>query len=358
MRIWIDLANSPHPLLFEPVVDVLRADGHEVSLTARDNAQTVELARRRWSDVEVIGGESPRGRARKAITLGRRVGELVRWARSWRPDVAVSHNSYAQIVAAKLARVAVVTAMDFEHQPANHLAFRLADVVLLPEAMRPLDVARQGARPSKTRFYPGLKEELYLGSFTPDPSVDESLGVSIGQGETLVVARTPPSRALYHGVDNALFPAALKACERQGAQVVALVRHPEQREQLEALGLGRLTVPRKAIDSRSLMYGADLVIGAGGTMTREAALLGVPTWTVFAGRRPAVDRWLEAEGRMRRLNSADELEVRPRKEEPVHASELARRSEFLIEHFTAAATLSAPPAARTADDVTLIGART
>ena len=80
----------------------------------------------------------------------------------------------------------------------------------------------------------------------------------------------------------------------QGARCVVLARRPEQRRAIGALGLPNVVLPEHAIDSRSLMYAADLVIGAGGTMTREAALLGVPTVSVFAGRTPAVDRWLEA----------------------------------------------------------------
>ena len=63
MKVWIDLANSPHPLLFEPVASLLAKRGDEIALTARDNAQTVELARAAWPDVEVVGGTSPASRA-------------------------------------------------------------------------------------------------------------------------------------------------------------------------------------------------------------------------------------------------------------------------------------------------------
>ncbi len=341
MKIWIDLSNSPHALLFEPVVRTLRERGHTVELTARENAQTVELAQARWPEVEVIGGESPRGRAAKAATLGRRVAELARWCRAHRPDVAVSHNSYAQIVAAAAQRVPAVTAMDFEHQPANHLAFRLARCVLLPEAMRRLDLARTGATPAKVRFYPGLKEEVYLGDFEPDPSVLETLGIDKRPSSVLVVARTPPSRALYHASENPLFIQAVQTVAAvPGARVVVLARHPEQREALARLNLDNLIVPSTAVDSRSLMQAADLVIGAGGTMTREAALLGTRTVTVFAGRTPAVDIWLERRGRLSRLTSAEQLPALARPGDAVwDPDHLRRRSELLVEHFVAAATM-------------------
>src|SRR3954469_24212994 len=100
VRVWIDLSNSPHPILFEPIVDELRAAGHEVELTARDHAQTVALARQRWPDVSVIGGRAPSGRAAKARAVAGRAGALLGFGRGRRFDVAVSHNSYAQAVAA------------------------------------------------------------------------------------------------------------------------------------------------------------------------------------------------------------------------------------------------------------------
>jgi predicted glycosyltransferase len=334
MKVWIDLSNSPHPLLFAPVVRQLEARGHDVVLTARDNAQTVELTRQRWPEAEVIGGESPPGRAGKASAILRRVAALRRWARSQSPDVAVSHNSYSQILAARLARIPIVTAMDFEHQPANHLAFRLADAVLIPEVMPRKAIERYGARDGKVHSYPGLKEELYLGDFEPDHQVLDRLGIERGDG-TVVLVRTPPSRALYHRFENFLFPEVLETLGRQSSvRAVALTRHREQREAIAALGLDNVVVPETAVDSRSLTYVADLVIGAGGTMTREAALMGVPTLTMFAGEQPAVDGALETQGRLERLRDVAQIEhVERRARAPEPIERLRARSEQILEGF-------------------------
>ena len=180
MRIWIDLSNSPHPLLFGPVARELAVGGHEIVVTARDNAQTVELASERWEGVDVIGGPSPKGRARRPWPWPGVSTICGRGRARTAPDVALSHNSYAQLVAARSLRIPAVTAMDFEHQPANHLGFRLARTVLLPSALRDSGVSRQGASRRKSRFYPGLKEEVYLGDFMPDQAVLEKLGVPPG----------------------------------------------------------------------------------------------------------------------------------------------------------------------------------
>jgi uncharacterized protein len=331
LRIWIDLANSPHPLLFVPVARQLEANGHQVLVTVRDNAQTAELSHAYWPSSTVIGSESPARPIAKAATLARRVRGLAHWARDERLDVAVSHNSYAQIVAARLLGISIVTASDFEHQPANHLAFRLATCILMPEALREANIERQGAARRKTVFYPGLKEELYIGNFEPDPEILTRLGIDRSPGDAIVVTRTPPTRAIYHRFPNPLFIETLLALDKEpNVQLVVLTRHPEQRAAIEALRLAKCLLPAHAVDSRSLMYAADLVIGAGGTMTREAALLAVPALSLFRGTQPAVDRWLEQRGMLRRIRSPREaVPVKRRSGEPRSVKDLARRGSEL-----------------------------
>lgn len=341
MKIWLDFSNSPHPLLFAPIARRLEELDHEILVTARDHAQTVELTRAEWPSFDVVGGPSPGGRAAKARALGTRIRGLVKWARASAPDLALSHNSYAQIVAARAARVHVVTAMDYEYQPANNLAFRLAHRVVLPEVLPAGPVRRQGAARDKTRTYPGLKEELYIGEFDYDDAVVRDFGVSRGEsgGASLVVARTPPTGALYHDFENNLFARAIHKIDRQpGVRCVILARNPDQREALERLQLSNCVIPSHAVDARSLMYDADLVVGGGGTMTREAALMGVPTLSVFAGRVPAADRELERQGRLHRLTASQQLEdINSRESEPISRDALRLRGQELVRDFVDAA---------------------
>jgi hypothetical protein len=157
-------------------------------------------------------------------------------------------------------------------------------------------------------------------------------------GRRLVVARTPPTGAVYHRFDNPLFTQAIDVLGRDASvRVLALPRHADQRAALEALGYENLVVPAHAVDSRSLMYHADLVLGAGGTMTREAALMGVPTRSLFAGEQPAVDGELERKGLLMRLNDAEELaSVAPRADPPRTLQELRERASGLVETFVEA----------------------
>ena len=293
MRVWIDLSNSPHVVFFQAVAAELEAAGHDVVVTARDHAQTVELARRVWPELQVVGGGSPPGKLGKAKGIAARAEALRALARRLRPDAALSHGSYAQVVGARAARVWTVTMMDYEHQPANHLSFRAANRVVLPALFPGQEAARQGARPRKVVRYDGFKEEVYLAGYEPPPGALD--GLALDPGRTLVVFRPPPDGALYHRHVNDRFDALVEeARARPDVHALLLPRSTEQRARFGALA--GVHVPERAPDGRALLARADLVIGGGGTMNREAALLGTPAYTAFTGTLAAVDAELIRRG--------------------------------------------------------------
>jgi uncharacterized protein len=311
MRIWIDLTNSPHVLVMRPLIEAMRADGHEVEVTARDFAQTLELCERFGIDRTAIGRHRGGRLASKGVGLLSRSSALVRWARGRRFDVAIGHGSNDVSVAAALLRIPAATAFDYEFAAQqHHVNCRLCRVVMVPELIPPERLARYGAKPRKLRRYPGLKEEYYLADFEPDETVLGELGLS--RERPLVVVRTPPDVSLYHRFENPLFPTVLERLAQSDAQVVVLPRTSEQREEVRRLG--PFVVPEHAVDAQSLVAYADLVISAGGTMNREAVALGTPVFTTFEGRLGAVDEALLRDGRLRRLTNADEVRVERRAE--------------------------------------------
>jgi predicted glycosyltransferase len=293
VRLWIDLANSPHVPLFVPVVDEAEARGHDVALTARDHAQTRALAERAWPGVEVVGEPSPPGRVAKGWSIARRARGLRRFARAWRPDVALSHGSYAQVLAARATHLPAVTMMDYEHQPANHLSFRLARRVIVPDAFPERSLRRCGASRARVVRYEGFKEELYLAGVAADDGVLTDLGID--PGAVTVAMRPPPEGALYHRAGNTRFDDVLEHVLSEGAQVVLLPRGESQRSRYDRPGV---LVPSRPVDGSTLLATVDLTIGAGGTMTRESALLGTPTYTVFLAELAAVDGELIRDGRL------------------------------------------------------------
>jgi predicted glycosyltransferase len=138
--------------------------------------------------------------------------------------------------------------------------------------------------------------------------VPEELGLDAER--VIVVVRTAPSYALYlGGSENDLLTRLLERLGGEDAQTVVLARTPEQRAAARAVS-ERLVVPERAVDARSLVGFVDVVVSAGGTLLREAAVLGTPVWSIFEGRRGAVDEQLAREGRLRFLRDPAELELR------------------------------------------------
>jgi len=303
--IWIDLANSPHVLFFQPIIALLRDRGHEVVVTSRDFAQTVGLCELYGVTHTVVGEHGGATIAGKGGNLIGRVRELMRFVSPLRPSVAVSHNSYAQLVTARLLRVPSMTAMDYEHQPANHLAFRSASVVAVPQALPVAYVRRQGASVAKTWRYPGIKEDVTLAGFSPSPGYLQSVGLE--PSRVTVVVRPPADMALYHRFENELFAGVLQRLSASDAQVVLLARTPQQVAALRDAGYSDMVRDTCAFDGRELVAAADLVISAGGSMNREAAVLGTPAFSVYAGKPGAVDAWLVETGRLVAVSSAEDV---------------------------------------------------
>ena len=311
MRVWVDLTNSPHVLVMRPVIERLRAEGHDVEVTARDFAQTLELCERFGIEHTAIGRHRGEKLAAKAGGLVSRTSELLRWSRraGGRFDVALGHGSNDVTVAAALLRIPSATMFDYEWATIQHnVNCRLAAAVVVPEAIPPERLRRYGAV-RKLRRYEGLKEEYYLSDFEPDPCVLAELGLDAAR--PIVVVRTPPELALYHRLESDVFAAVLDrlrdAAERNGVQVVVLPRVASQREALA--GIPGFVAPERAIDAQSLIAFAALVISAGGTMNREAVALGTPVYTTFQGRMGAVDERLIEEGRLRMLSDAASLQI-------------------------------------------------
>ena len=100
----MDITNSPHVVIFRPLIARMRAQGHEVTVTAREFAQTIGLLERFGIDhVSVgahggrlergqgagdgrpLGGPGAAGPARAASTWPwRTAAPTSRWRRAWR----------------------------------------------------------------------------------------------------------------------------------------------------------------------------------------------------------------------------------------------------------------------------------
>jgi uncharacterized protein len=314
MKVWVDFTASAHPLVFRPLVERLQAQGHEVEITAREYAQTLQLIESHGMTATVIGHHGGRSSLGKATQMRARLEALRTWARGRNFDLALAHGSHELTMTARRLGVPSSTTFDYEWAWLQHqLGCRAATRVVVPESIPPERLARYGATPPKLQQYAGLKEEYYLADFDPNQSVLTDWGID--PGRVLVVLRPPPDVSLYHRHSNPLFPQTLEHVgTRDDVHAFVIPRTDEQRDYVRSLALPSVIVPDGAVDAQSLISFADLVVSAGGTMNREAAALGVPVYTTYGGRLGGVDEQLIREDRLRPLTDPRALELRKREQ--------------------------------------------
>jgi uncharacterized protein len=307
-RIWIDLDNTPHVPFFYPIIAELKKRKYEVLLTARDCSQTCGLADLFSMKYRRIGRHYGKSRILKVAGTVLRALQLSRVLNGQKPQLAVSHGSRAQMLSALMQRVPALVIMDYEYVE----GFIRPTWIMMPEIIADGAVKCDAAHLLK---YPGIKEDVYVPTFKPDPSIRSELG--IGENDLLVTIRPPATEAHYHNPESeVLFSKAINLLgPMERVRMVILPRNDTQKEFInttwrEWCANRKIIIPEHVVDGLNLLWYSDLAISGGGTMNREAAALGVPVYSIFRGKIGDVDRYLTRTGRLVLLETVKDIETR------------------------------------------------
>ena len=338
-KIWIDLDNSPHVPFFLPIIHELKRRRYDLLLTSRDNAQVLELLQCHDIICKTFGRHYGKNRLFKVLGLGGRALQLAPLVLKEKPDLALSHGSRSQIVLAWLLRIPNIAISDYEHAK-----LRMAGIgprwLMVPEVIS--DATVQVDRDHILK-YPGIKEDVYVPRFRPEPGIREKLGIS--ESHLMVTIRPPASDAHYHNPrSDELFRCVVEFLKE--VDIVRMVLLPRSKRQdasmrqlwPELISSGKIRIPEHVVNGLNLIWFSDLVISGGGTMNREAAALGVPVYSIFCGKLGAVDRYLAAGGRLVLLeNPHDVRTIRlARRELPPDPQRAEQRAlSSIVEHVVA-----------------------
>lgn len=340
--IWIDLDNSPHVPLFVPIIRHYREMGVEVIVTARDHSQTIELLNLAGlqGTYIVIGRHYGKSTFNKIRGLIARTLDLA-FIRKLNITVAISHGSRSMVLAALGARIAipVLTMYDYEYTE-TRIFNKLSDRVLVPTGIPDIVLDEIGLAKSKRIKYPGIKEELYVRDFSPEPEFRKQI-LKVSDETVLAILRPPATTANYHSNNSDILLDDILHFLLNAPKVAIVVvprtadQGTEIRERIANIPGAdlRCVILEEAVNGLNLLFAADLVISGGGTMNREAALLGVPVYSIFAGRQGALDRQMESEGLITFIRDARDLsKIRLERRKPQEQTGLTDRVErFVIE---------------------------
>jgi hypothetical protein len=308
-KIWIDLDNSPHVPFFKPIIDELSKSGFTTILTARDCFQVCGLADLAKLNYNRIGRHYGKNLILKGLGLLIRSFQLLPIALHEKPDIAISHGSRSQILISSMLNIPSVLIADYEH----------AQKVVKPTYIFAPEMIPDSAVKGFTKSfykYPGIKEDVYVPDFTPDPSILDEFGIN--EEDLLITIRPPATEAHYHNPDSELlFEATVDFLGQQNNTRMVILPRNEIKQTAWVKhnwsGLydtGKIIIPEHVIDGLNLIWHSDLVISGGGTMNREAAALGVPVYSIFRGKIGAVDRYLSENGRLVLLETVEDVRTK------------------------------------------------
>ena len=298
-KVWIDLDNSPHVPFFVPIIEDLEKRGYSIFLTARHAAQVDELLDLYHLDGRRVGSSYGKRTLAKVAGTVVRACRLLPMVFKEKPLFALSHGSRAQLVVASLLRLPCIVMTDYEF--ANQSMVRMSSSWALVPDVIPTDSLHMARE--RVLHYPGIKEDVYVPRFRPDPAVRKQLGLE--DNDLVVTVRPPASEAHYHNVEgDALFHAVIDFLRVHPETKIVLLPRSDKQAALarqtwpDLLSSGKMTIPPHVVDGLNLIWHSDLVISGGGTMNREAAALNVPVYSIFRGKIGAVDRYLVDQRRL------------------------------------------------------------
>jgi predicted glycosyltransferase len=292
MKIWIDLTNSPHVPFFDHMIREL-GENHELLLTCRPLANTIELLEISGFPHYIVGKHYGQRTIKKVFGFIIRVLQLYKFLRNKGIDVAISHSSFYSPVVSRLLGIRCIYLNDNEHAQGNKISFLLADKIMVPEFLEIKKVKKQWAGEKKIVRYPGVKEGIYLWSYIP---IALNNSDNPKNKQRIFIRPEPWTAQYYKGKRNFIDEFLISI--RDKYEIILLPRGKLQEKYYRQDKFCGVIVPEKSMNLNEIMGNCKLFIGAGGTMTREAAVLGIPTISIYQDKLLDVDNYLIEKGCM------------------------------------------------------------
>lgn len=285
MKIWIDITNSPHVNFFAELIDELTHQGHKLYITTRPLSHTIPLLDKLKIDYKIVGKHYGKSIFAKLFGFPIRIIELLKYIIIVRPDVSIAQASYYLPIVSFLAGVKSIYTNDNEHAKGNIPAFLFANKILLPEVLSNWSKKNFWISKTKCTFYPGIKEGIYLHNKVLDK---EEIG-------SMILFRPEPSMAAYYKSEKNFLDNLIVELSKSH-KVAVIPREELQRKYYSQSKFSNVEVLKGEDSLVDLASKTKLFIGAGGTMSREMSILGIPVISVYKAKPLEVDKYLNTLG--------------------------------------------------------------
>ncbi|MEM3638193.1 MAG: DUF354 domain-containing protein [Conexivisphaerales archaeon] len=305
MRIWIDALTPKQLIFFHFVSERLKESGHEVWFTTRDYHDTNYVVKRLNMHVDVVGRHGGRDLKEKLEASLRRSLELLPLVRDKKPDLALSFSSPEAARVATGLGVMHISVNDSPHSIwVAKLTIPLSSLLFTPWVIPARAWVRYGIENKRIIAYRALDPAVWLKrrDLWPEPTAFES---SAKRG---LLVRTAETQASYMSKQKfSMLNVAKLLSERfRDRKIILLPRYHEQEQELEMLDEPNVVICKEPFFGPNLISSASLLVGGGGTMNAEAALLGVPVISSYEGPATYVENYLAKSGLLKKVKNERE----------------------------------------------------
>lgn len=303
MKVWYDITNTPQVHFLLAIKRIIEELDHTIDsvYTARDFSETSKMLTKVLGDnsFKTIGKHHGKSYAKKVSGLIYRSIEVLRLDLDY--DVSISCGSESAIWRSFINRKTSIAFGDND-QARQWTYGPFVDYVFFPQAI-PFDILKRQGLKKKLYQYNGFKEDIYLSYYQPDMSFLDNLPFN-----NYIVVRPENIMANYIRNSNveSITPTLLKELDKRGYNVLYLPRY--EIDKSYATGIESVFIPEQPINGLDACYYSDAVLTGAGTFAREAACLGVPSFSFYTGKDLlAVDKELIKQGKMFHSRQVHEL---------------------------------------------------
>ena len=308
-KIWIDINTPKQVVYFNRLIKIFQDNGYEVLVTSRiyrELNQMLDMYKIKARIAGKHGGKELKGKLEASLDRARRLSEIVS---NENPDILVSLNSD---VAARVAfglQIPHISSSDCPFATAiNKLTCPLLTKLLTPKAIKLEKWTQFGISADKIIQYDAVDSVAWIKYLKPDPRILDDL--KLIKEDLIVVLRPEETFAAYvldFGIKEPVIFPTIRGIIKEfpNAKLVALPRYEEHIRQFKQTFRDKIIIPEKVIDVPSLLSFASLVMGFGGTITQEGAILGVPAISCYLGELWC-DDYLEEKGLLYKAKTPEE----------------------------------------------------
>jgi predicted glycosyltransferase len=307
MKVWLDVLTPKQANFLGELQHRLIGKGFKTIMTTREYREVNELLELKELKATQVGRHGGGELKDKLFESSQRVSALAAIIEDQRPDVAISFSSPEAARVAFGLKIPHYCISDSPHAEAVcKLTIPFSEKLFTPWLIPVRAWTRYGITSRDVVRYRALDPTVWLAGYKGDTKTLDRLKLDLNK--PVVVIRTPEEFAAYLSDRSSSLPSKvtdiigkLLDIDGDGLQIVVLPRYDVQGERLRKRFGNRVVVPEHVVDAIPLMRAASVFVGGGGTMTAEAAMLGVPVISYYPGDPTYVERFLINYGLVERV---------------------------------------------------------